>query len=241
MHEREFTRRDAQYHKIQSTFPRPLLFPLRMKTTLALLFALSSATFAADPAPPQTRIAQIDKLVLADSFTGSALAKEWKAAKGKWEITDGTLRGSELKSDSHGAVLRTTFKLKNLVIAYDVKFDGAKTTSLSINGPKDHLARIIVSPTRFAVQRDDQDHDGPDKAIVFLSKEVKLEPGSWHTVVLEIVGDTMVGTLDGKITGEGSDPTFAAKEKCTPGFTVAGESASFRNVRIYTAKPEPKK
>ena len=77
MHEREFTRRAAQSHKIPSTFPRPLLFPLRMKTSLALLFALSSATFAADPAPPQTRIAQIDKLVLSDSFTGSALAKEW--------------------------------------------------------------------------------------------------------------------------------------------------------------------
>ena len=126
------------------------------------------------------------------------------------------------------------------MIAYDVKFDGAKTTSLSINGPKDHLARIIVSPTRFAVQRDDQDHDGPDKAVVFLTKPVELAPGTWHTVVLEMVGDTMVGTLDGKIEGHGSDPTFAAKEKMTPGFTVAGESASFRNVRIYTAKPEPK-
>ena len=241
MHEREFTRRAAQSHKIPSTFPRPLLFPLRMNTSLALLFALSSVTFAADPAPPQTRIAQIDRLVLSDSFTGSALAKEWKAAKGKWEITDGTLRGSELKSDSHGAVLRTPFKLKDLVIAYDVKLDGAKATTLSINGPKDHLARIIIAPNRFVVQRDDQDHEGPDKAVVFLNKAMEIAPGTWHTVVLEMVGDKMVGTLDGKITGEGSDPTFAAKEKTSPGFTVAGESASFRNVRIYTAKPEPKK
>ena len=212
-----------------------------MKTSLALLLtAFTSAAFAADPEPPQTRMAQIDKLALGDPVAGSALAKEWKAGKGKWEVTDGVMRGSELAADKHGGVIRTALKLQNIVIAYEVKLDGAKTTSLSINGPKDHLARIIVAPNRFAVQRDDQDHDGPDKAIVFLTKPVELAPGTWHSVVLEMVGDTMVGTLDGKIEGHGSDPTFAAKEKCFPGFTVAGESASFRNVRIYTAKPEPK-
>jgi hypothetical protein len=211
-----------------------------MKIPLAFLVAFASVAFATDPEPPSTRLAQIEKLVLADAFTGTALAKEWKAVKGKWVPVDGTLRGAELKSDNHGAVVRTPLKLQNIVIAYDVKLDGAKTTSLSINGPKDHLARIIVAPNRFAVQRDDQDHDGPDKAVVFLAKPVKIEPGTWHSVVLEMVGDTLVGTLDGKIEGHGNDPTFAAKEKCMPGFTVAGESASFRNVRIYTAKPEPK-
>ena len=212
-----------------------------MKTSLALLIAFTSAAIAAEPGPPQTRIAQIEKLALGDPVAGSALAKEWKAGKGKWEVADGAMRGSELAADKHGAVIRTALKLQNIVIAYEVKLDGAKTTSLSINGPKDHLARIIVAPNRFVVQRDDQDHEGPDKAVVFLSKEMKLEPGTWHTVVLEMVGDKMVGTLDGKITGEGSDPTFAAKEKMSPGFTVAGESASFRNIRIYAAKPEPKK
>jgi hypothetical protein len=213
-----------------------------MKTSLALILAASaSAVFAADPEMPQTKLAQIDKLVPVNPIEGSALSAKWKAAKGKWEATDGILRGAEIEADKHGAVFRTAQKLKDIVIAYDVKLDGAKTTSLSINGAKDHLARIIVAPTRFVVQRDDQDHEGPDKSIIFLTKPVKLDPGTWHTVVLEMVGDKMVGTLDGKITGEGSDPTFAAKEKMSPGFTVAGESASFRNVRIYTAKPEPKK
>jgi hypothetical protein len=213
-----------------------------MKGHLALLLStLASTALAADPAPPQTRIAEIDKLVLGDSFAGSSLSKEWKPAKGKWEVVDGTLRGAELAADKHGAVLRTPLKLKDIVIAYDVKLDGARTTSLSINGPKDHLARIIVAPNKFTVQRDDQDHEGPDKSIVFLSKPADIKPGTWHTVVLEMVGDKMVGTLDGKLVGEGSDPTFAAKEKTSPGFTVAGENASFRNVRIYTAKPQPKK
>lgn len=205
------------------------------------LLSISSASFAAQDALPQTRIAQIDKLVVGNPVEGTALSTAWKAAKGKWEAVDGVLRGSELEADKHGAVLRTSQRLKDIVIAYEVKLDGAKNTSLSINGPKDHLARITVGPTRFAVQRDDQDHEGPDKAVVFLTKPVKLEPGTWHTVVLEMVGDKMVGTLDGKISGEGSDPTFSEKVKINPGFTVAGESASFRNVRIFSAKTGLKK
>jgi hypothetical protein len=208
-----------------------------MKTSLAfLLVAFTSAAFAADPEPPQTRLAQIEKL----EVSGTEIGAQWKVGKGKWEVTDGVLRGSELTADKHGGVIRTGLKLKNIVIACEVKFDGAKVTTISINGPKDHLARVIIAPNRFVVQRDDQDHDGPDKAIVFLTKPVTLEPGTWHTVVLEMVGDTMVGTLDGKITGHGSDPTFLAKEKTVPGFTVGGESVSYRNVRIYTAKDEPK-
>ncbi len=212
-----------------------------MKKSLTLLVALTSAAFAADPELPQTKLAQIDKLVPVNPIEGSALSSQWKAAKGKWEVADGVLRGAELVADKHGAVIRTAQKIQDIVIAYEVKLDGAKVTSLSINGPKDHLARITVAPNRFVVQRDDQDHDGPDKAVVFLNKDMKLDPGTWHSVVLEMVGDKMVGTLDGKITGEGSDPTFAANLKSSPGFTVAGESASFRNVRIYIAKPEPKK
>ena len=208
-----------------------------MKTSLAfLLAAFTSAAFAADPEPPQTRLAQIEKL----EVSGTEIGAQWKVGKGKWELTDGVLRGSELPADKHGGVIRTGLKLKNIVIACEVKFDGAKVTTISINGPKDHLARVIIAPNRFVVQRDDQDHDGPDKAIVFLTKPVTLAPGTWHTVVLEMVGDTMVGTLDGKITGYGSDLTFLAKEKTVPGFTVAGESVSYRNVRIYTAKAEPK-
>ena len=78
-----------------------------MKTSLAILAAINSAAFAAEPAQPETKIAQIDKLVPINPIEGSALSPQWKPAKGKWEITDGVLRGSELKADNHGGVIRT--------------------------------------------------------------------------------------------------------------------------------------
>ena len=66
-------------------------------------------------------------------------------------------------------------------------------------------------------------------------QQVPPEPGTWHTVVMEMVGDTLVGTLDDKITGKGSNDLFK-QEKFAPGFTVAGQTASFRNLRIWSAK-----
>ena len=116
---------------------------------------------------------------------------------------------------------------------------GAKSVSLSINDAKEHVARVMVTPAALRVQKDDHDHDGPDKAVVFLSQAQAFEPGTWHSVVLEMVGDTMVATIDGKISGFGSDPLFKA-EKASPGFTCSGQSATFRNFALWSAKPEPK-
>ena len=64
---------------------------------------------------------------------------------------------------------------------------------------------IRLSPKLFAVQLDDADKEGPENGKVFFSKPVDIAPGTWHSVVLEMVGDTMVGTLDDKMTGHGSD------------------------------------
>jgi hypothetical protein len=218
----------------------PAVYGIRMKTHFALVLSLSCAAFAEDAAPVKTRMAQLDKVEYADPFSGTRLSEQWKAAKGKWEVAGGVLRGSELPADNHGAVVRTPVKLQNMVVAFDVKLDGAKLASLSINAPKGHLARVRISPKNFSVNLDDPDKDGPEKGAVFFTKPVDIAPGTWHSVVLEIVGENIVGTLDDNLSGYGSHPSLAAKEKVAPGLTVAGESASFRNFRIYSAKPEPK-
>jgi hypothetical protein len=54
-----------------------------------------------------------------------------------------------------------------------------------------------------------------------------------------MVGDTMVATIDGKISALGRDDLFKA-EKANPGFTCAGQSATFRHLVIRSAKAEPK-
>lgn len=177
------------------------------------------------------------KLIL-DTKLDSAPAAPWKAAKGKWEAADGALRGSELEADKHGAVLRATQTLMDCIVQVEVKFDGAKSTTLSMNAVKDHMARIILTPTAVTVQRDDNDHAGPDKGIVFHRVKAELADGGWHTVRMEMVGDTLLGKVDG-IIGYGSNALFT-QPKANPGMTVAGQSMQFRNFKIWEATKNPK-
>jgi hypothetical protein len=206
-----------------------------MKTlhVLPLLLLTASSLVAAD-SQPKTLLAERGKSLLSDDLAQAPDGKAWKAAKGKWEVVSGGLQGSEIPADKHGAVTRHALEFKDAVIQFDIKFNGAKSTSLSINDAKEHVARVILGPTGFTVQKDDHDHDGPDKAVPFGRRNVKLAEGEWHTVVVEIVGDTMLASVDG------SNPTFGSNEliatpKANLGFTVAGQSASFRNLRVWEA------
>ncbi|MGA0133319.1 MAG: hypothetical protein ACO3ND_03060 [Opitutales bacterium] len=203
---------------------------------LALL-AFVSPLRAADA--PATLLAQPDKELLNDALTKDAKAAAWKVAKGKWERTAEGIRVEELPADNHGAAGRVPMKLQDFVATFEFRLDGAKVVSLSINDAKEHVARVMITPTAFRVQKDDHDHEGPDKAVVFLNQAQKLEAGTWHSVVLEMVGDTMVATIDGKLSGFGSDDLFKA-EKANPGFTCGGQSATFRNFVLWSAKAEPK-
>jgi hypothetical protein len=176
--------------------------------------------------------------VLFESKLDGPLSDPWKSAKGAWDNVGGVLRGSEKPEDKHGAVTRWTSKLPDCVIEYEVKFEGGKVTSLSINGVKDHMARILMTPQFVTIQKDDSDHAGPDKAVVFARVSADLKPGVWHKVRMEMIGDTMLGKVD-DIVAWGSDPLFK-QERMSPGFTVAGQSVDFRNLKISEATLNPK-
>lgn len=203
-------------------------------TTLLAVSALGLAaqTSFADP------LLAIPGKVILDTKLDGGLAEPFKAAKGKWEASDGALRGSELEADMHGAVMRANKELADFILEVEVKFDGAKSTTLTVNAKKDHMARVVITPTMVTVQRDDNDHEGPDKAVVFHRVKADLKPGEWHKVRMEMVGDTMLGQVDG-ITGWGSSELFK-QARFNPGVTVAGQSVLFRNFKINEATKNPK-
>lgn len=205
-----------------------------MKATLLLLALTGTFVTAAE----NDALLAVPGAVIYESKLDTAPAAPWKAAKGKWETVDGAWRGSELVEDKHGAVIRLPNQLQDFVVEYEFKFDGARTTSLSINAMKDHMARINITPKSVTVQRDDNDHEGPDKAVVFARFNTDLAPGVWHKVRLEMVGDKMLGKVD-DLVAWGADALFTTK-KTAPGFTVGGESVAFRNLSIREATLNPK-
>jgi len=199
-----------------------------MKITALFFLALASLVSAAEKP-----MLAVPGEVIYESKLDTAPAAPWKSAKGQWELKDGVMRGSELEADKHGAVTRLPNKLNDFVIEYEFRFEGARTTSLSINAVKDHMARINITPKSVTVQRDDNDHEGPDKAVVFARFPAELSPGVWHKVRLEMVGDTMLGQVN-ELTAWGSSDLFKT-DKLNPGFTVGGQSVDFRNLTIRAA------
>ncbi len=206
---------------------------MKIFAPFALLALLSLPGFAADAKP----LLAIPGKVIFESKLDSPLPASWKAAKGKWENVDGALRGAELPEDKHGAVLRMTGTVPDFVIEYEFKFDGARSTSLSINAVKDHMARIALTPNSVTVRRDDNDHEGPDQAVTFAVFPVEFQPGTWHKVRLEMVGDTLLGQVD-DLVAWGSDPLFATP-KTAPGFTCGGKFIHLRNLVIREASLNP--
>lgn len=202
---------------------------------LLALLVLGAVT-AAEPTPaPPTTVMLAPGKVLLDEPLNAPFAKEWKVGKGKWEVTDGAVRGAELKSDMHGAVARRNLDMKDTVVALSFKLDGAKVISLSFNGAKGHISRVRVTPTGVSVQKDDQDgKDGPDKAAVLDTASAEIKSGEWHTLVVELKGSAILATLDGKHTAFGEHDAIGAA-RTNLGLTVAGETASFKGLKVFEA------
>ncbi|MDZ4287291.1 MAG: hypothetical protein U0984_05005 [Prosthecobacter sp.] len=208
-------------------------------TTLFLLAtALAAASLHA--AVPDGPLLAVPGKVIYENALVAKPEEPWKAAKGKWTPSEGALRGAELPEDNHGAVLRMTGPVAdNVIIEYQFRFlDDAKTTSLSVNGTKDHVCRLLMTPKTFTVQKDDNDHEGPDKAVVFSRQAADLAPEVWHTVRLEIIGDQMLGQCDDMV-GFGANELIT-KPKMNMGFTVGGQSVEFRALKISEATLNPK-
>lgn len=203
--------------------------------TSAMLFVLAPL-YAAEPTPGSKLFMSEPGKVLFQDDLSQSLNKEWRAAKGKWEVVAGAIKGSELKSDMHGAVTRHSMPFQNVIIQYSFKLEGAKGTSLSINDSKGHTCRVAINSTGFSVRKDSHDKNDKDPAVTLETQSLPIAPGEWHTMSVEILGKEMLACLDGKEVAFGAHEGIDVA-KSNFGLTVAGESVSFKNLRVWEALP----
>ena len=213
-----------------------------MKTLAALLLAASVSAQDAKPEAKQeprkdlaANLCVRGKLVFSDDFSAAELPKEWKVAKGKWEIVDGSLKGSELAADMHAAVIKHAIPSKNVVLQFSFKLDGAKSFACSFDG-KGHICRVTLSPTGFQVVRN-VPKDSGEKAAV-LGKAVIDLKGEWHTMLVEIQGKELLAQVDDKIFAFGENEGVDL-DKATFAFPTSGESIRIDDVRLWEAAPNP--
>ena len=204
---------------------------------VALLASLLcvSALRAAETSEAKTLLAERGALIFADDFSQPP-AKPWNVAKGEWKVADGAVRVKELTSDMHGAVARRALPQANFIVQYSFKLEGTKQTTLSINDAKGHCCRALVNPAGLTVQKDSHDKNKTDKAAVLDRQLSPITPGQWHTIVVEVLGPELVASVDGKLVAFGAHESINVA-KSNIGLTVAGDSASFKDLRVWDAKP----
>ncbi len=173
--------------------------------------------------------------------------KAWRynvaARGGHWEVKDGTWTGVENPAAKHPATTSYGFDFKNVVIQCelrmnDVPLEGraARFMAVRTTDAKDYVCSITIKETGFRISKDDNDHGGPDKPVPLGESKAPLKLGEWHTVVFEILGEEMVGTVDGiSLTGTHQ---LIGTEKCSVMF-VAGVEGSVRNFKVWEALPNP--
>ncbi len=197
---------------------------------------LVAEDFSAPLPPPEGSVARF-----ASGFKGWRFNVEQRG--GHWDLVDGTFRGTENPEHKHPATASIGFEFNDVVIAcqvrlHDVPLDGRKSRGFSIRttDTKDYVCSVMLSPSGMRIQKDDNDHAGPDAAVPLGQLKTPLALGEWQTVVFEILGDEMVGTLNGKsLTGK--HPLISSEKKSIM-FVSSGEG-SVRQFRVWQALPNP--
>lgn len=209
--------------------------------------------------PPPTLMTRAGKLLASEDFSTPLRPPEGSTAHyasgfkgwrcnvsdrgGRWDIVDRALRGIENPGVSHPACASFGMDFKDVIIEcevrmHDVPLDGRKYRGFSVRttDTKDYVCSVMLSQTGMRIQKDDNDHGGPDKAVPLGELKAPIKLGAWQKIVFEILGDEMVGTLNGKsLTGQ---HPLIASEKHSIMF-VSSVEGSVRNLRIWEARPNP--
>ena len=232
-----------------------------MKIALLLLTTFSLAAKAAEPITLMTTrgklLASEDFAAAPPSFTGKPVGfasgfTGWRynssatgGKGGRWEIANGEFRGIETPGANHPATASFGMTFQNVIIQCEVRLNNVpdearKYRSLFVKATdaKDYLISLSLGQGGLFLTPYDADKINPGTkqrekgTTVKLLKSIKLN--EWHTVVLEIQGDAVVGTLDGQSITLSNRLIGNAKHSLMLG---AGTEASFRKLRVWEALP----
>ena len=201
--------------------------------TAVSLLALSAP--ASETLAPKTLLTERDRLLLADDLD-HPLGTHWKPNRGTWAIVAGALRGSEREEDNHAAVLRRVLKGHDFIYQFSFKLDGAARIGLNVDDPKGHCCLVAVTPEGFTVIRATHAEDKNDKRVHLDANPTPIKLGVWHTLVLEVQGKSVLASVDGTAVAFGAHDAIDV-DKASFAISVSGDSASFKNLRVWEATP----
>lgn len=234
---------------------------IRITGACILTILVTGQGFAADTQP---LLGKPGKLLFEDNFSRNEMAPRWKIGMGFFTIQDGVVVAAENPADNHGAYAYVDphFPYKDFVAEFSVKFDGGKSCSFRMDDTDyqgshaGHIIRAMITPT--SVQLDDSKFGSmktelyekmrdpnttpEEKKQVQAAMKAKaasfklaLDLTKWHQARVEVVGDEMLLSIDGKAVGYLKSEGVDHPTKNAVGFTIGGQLIQFDNVKLWEA------
>ena len=173
--------------------------------------------------------------------------KDVPAANGKPEVK------------AHAAVYGLELPTKDSVIEVRIKFEGATMIDVEFDDRKytgshyGHLCRAQVRLDKVTML--DEREGSQNEEIKALQKDpskkaeaaqrlagksatypAKFEPGKWYTFTVEIAGDQMRASIDGKPVGYLKSPGIGHATKSKIELGVAGKDGYFDDIKVWNAE-----
>lgn len=234
--------------------------------TLACFVTVSSFAADAPKLPsiPADPIAKKKALLFSDDFERAELGKAWAIVVPTYSLENGTLKGTQMRYDApatdgkpavkgHQAVIGNDIPTKDSVIEFRFKLGGAQSVTAEFDDRKFNgshyghicMARIaakgitLTDQKGLAVARPEGATGEPPtpagrKNVTF---PLNLDTETWHTFMLETVGDTMRATIDGKPVAFLQSPGIAHPTKSKVEFGCMGKGGCYDDLKIWNAEP----
>jgi hypothetical protein len=241
------------------------LFLTAVLLTASAAFAADAPKKPKLPEIPKESIAKKKELLFSDDFERKELGKQWEQVVPGFTLENGTMKGIQKRDKdipaengkpavkAHQAVAGIEIPTKESVIEYRFKLGGAQSVTAEYDDRKFNgshyghicMARIaadrinLVDQKGLAVARPEGATGEPPapagrKNVVF---PLSLDPQTWHTFMLETVGDTMRASIDGKPVAFLQSPGIAHPTKSKVEFGCQGKDALFDDIKIWNAEP----
>lgn len=229
---------------------------LRMCAALSFLSTViaSADEGAAIPGP----LAEKGDLLFSDDFERADLG-EWKVIIPGFKVADGALVGTQDRAD-HGSVGRIHVPMRDVILSFRFQLAGSPTFNVVFDDKNHkgshagHICRVAVAGKQirlgddkegvmrndiFAMRRDPARKAESEALLKGRGATVKqmVEQDRWYAMTIEIVGDRMRVSLDGKPIGYLKSPGLAHPTKESVHFTVNGKEARFDDLAIWRAMP----
>jgi len=200
-------------------------------------------TGAKKPADAKVWMSVKGALQWEETYSGGVWSKDWSRYKGNYVIEKDQLKVAEVAGDGHLPTMTRSFKESNVIIQFAFKFEGAKWIGVQLDdatndAKKEHVAQLTIQPDSFRIEKM-TGFAGTTKNTVVDQKKMKFEPGVWHTIVWEILGDEMVATIDDKeMVLAKVDGMTLTRSRLQ--LVSSGDWAWYDEIKVWKAEPDPK-